>query len=787
MKRILLVAVVVIAALSAAVVWWMNRGNGDTFGLVVTPNATCGPSNTLAGIEGWAPGASHANEMGNNGAAQIGGFGGALGGGTPEPTTAPSCVPDPPANVLLAQLALLRKIVPQEDIDVAVRATTTATTQGAFTFVRDSIRLDNYSGVLRGATGVLLTGAGNADDKALLLAALLQKQGISVRYARSTLSDAEASTLAAAAAAPATPMPEPTIPPDSLTPLGLTQNDLAHAAAQTVSQTANALPDAVKLGISQASALVSQLNSANVLVQPVGAPAFDKTHYYVQYQQGNTWVDLDPMPGINPGGHLGTVDLGFDGAAIPDNRYATVAFAVSAVQAGSPQPVQLLASTLKSADLIGVAEHLFVSPDGTNDFSKAATATSFTPALVISGNTISGTAIDLSATGANQVNAVTFTITSTPPGGIARTYARTIFTRPPNASVADAAVQLSNAYDIVVTAGEFNPSFQVAHEIVAMGEAVAPSSNDPPMPYSLIQFFHLDGMVGRALGAQYGGLRFTPDRPMIAMIHRGFDATKSPEIDVDIVDNGLRATATNPSDALAANVARGYLDTIVEQHLIDGQTVGAPQVFAAAAQNGTASTVLAPSAQSQIASLPFDADTRAQIRATLTSGAAAIVTSKAVALGGVAHIAWWSIDPTTGNTVGRLETGAGQAIEEYNQLQAKIAAKGGPLVQFYGDFWRCIAFGVEAPLEGQSGVAGEVAFLDCVANAYCHLLQSVLMDQIPEDKAASAMEAQTIREALQRILQAKAQAIASANFGKGKLNNTIGAACDAAFSSPFGK
>lgn len=58
----------------------------------------------------------------------------------------------------------------------------------AFEFVRDAIRYEAYAGVLRGAAVTYTTRAGNAVDRALLLARLVERKKIPTRFAIGTLS-----------------------------------------------------------------------------------------------------------------------------------------------------------------------------------------------------------------------------------------------------------------------------------------------------------------------------------------------------------------------------------------------------------------------------------------------------------------------------------------------------------------------------------------------------------------------------------------------------------------------
>ena len=785
--RILAVVLVLAVIGGGAYAYFHLRPGGAA---PVAQSSPCPETNELAGIEGYAPGAGGAAKTGQNAVSSMGGFGGAVAGGdaTPSPAPAGTCAPVAQRDPTVTSLDALAAAIPKEEFDVDARAKSLADADAAYAFVRDGVALDAYAGALRGARGALIAGAANADDKALLLAALLRAHGETVRFARSTLGDADAASLARAASAPAAPRPVPTTNPALLAAAGVRAADVQATANDTLHATASALDDAVRIATQHADALASELQSGGVRITGAPAATFDTTHYYVQVQRNGAWTDADPMPGVAFGSHLGTADAGFGAEAMPDDRFTAVTLTVRATHADGAA-TDLVTKTATSADLAGVPIHVFVSPDGTNALAKSATSTSFTPALHIAGDVTSGEAIDLTASGTAAVTAADLVVTVKGTAGT-RTATRRFFTRAAGDANVAAAAKLANAYDVVVAPGPMNESFELAQTIATLRNALNPADGTDLMPLPVVQLLHLDGVFTRAL-TRRDAVRFTYDRPVIAMLHRGFTGTSAPRpsADVDIVDNGQRPTGADAVVAAKANIARGYMDTIIETNVLDGAAVGAPQVFAAAKTAGIADRTLPASSP-----VPPDAPAAAkdQLAATLASGSAAIVASRAVQLGAETHVAWWSIDPASGNTVGRLESGAGQGITEYNRVQSEVARRGGPLVEFYGDFWRCIAWGVEAPLEG-SGPETEVAFLTCVANAYCHLLQSIVNDAVPEDKAENAMEAATIREALQLVLKQRAEAYAQAQIeartgsldAKKRLDDAMGKVCDAAFSSPF--
>ena len=124
----------------------------------------------------------------------------------------------PPAPETLPGLAEVRddaaahvEALPAADWDIDALASTLAfdPTQ-AYLFVRDRIGSTRTQGVLRGAEGTLAARAGNALDRALLLAALLDAMGVEHRFAVAELDDVSVDRLLERAlAAPVAPLPAP--------------------------------------------------------------------------------------------------------------------------------------------------------------------------------------------------------------------------------------------------------------------------------------------------------------------------------------------------------------------------------------------------------------------------------------------------------------------------------------------------------------------------------------------------------------------------------------------------
>jgi hypothetical protein len=122
------------------------------------------------------------------------------------------------------------------------------------------------------------------------------------------------------------------------------------------------------------------------------------------------------------------------------------------------------------------------------------------------------------------------------------------------------------------------------------------------------------------------------------------------------------------------------------------------------------------------------------LQSTLAAGQVAIIPTRSVTLNGQEQIGWWAIDPKTGNTVGRMGTGGGQALVEEVSEVVNIAFEDLDMVEYYGNLFRCIASGVAAPLAGREGPEVQVEFGRCVAAALCEIGFALTYEQVLEEK-----------------------------------------------------
>ena len=130
---------------------------------------------------------------------------GSASGSISGPPPAASLSPDQRRQVYDAEVRNLRDRVARmqtvvsalsaEAVDVEALGRSLKTPEAAFAYVRDGIALEPYAGVMKGASGTLISRGGNAADRSILMAALLAQKGIQSRIAHGALSEKDATGL----------------------------------------------------------------------------------------------------------------------------------------------------------------------------------------------------------------------------------------------------------------------------------------------------------------------------------------------------------------------------------------------------------------------------------------------------------------------------------------------------------------------------------------------------------------------------------------------------------------
>lgn len=788
MKRVALAVVVVILIVAGFFVWRMRSGGNAATSAAFKVLFPAGPiacpedPNDLAGIEGWAPGAGKAEQMGQTGAGNISGFAGALGGAqpTPAPSASGACKGlRRDVSARFDAIAQSAKYVPTDGFDVTARSGELDDANAVFAFVRDRIHTDPYPGVMRGASGTLQARAGSSADKALLMAALLEAKSIPYRFVHADLSDQDvASAIGAVLAAP--PSPQPYDLSNAFRDLGI-DPAAARAGAERVRKRVEAGTDAtIAASRSATDALLATLKTKNVTLAVDDAAlrqawtAALRDHWWLQVQQNGAWVDEDPtLPNAQPGTHLGAAPSTDALDALPDTVQTTMTVRLEAtrIAGGAMQTATLVEKTMKLAD-VDLQPVVVTIGDRNGGATSIPKATSFTPSIGSSDGEATGDSFDTAG-----LARVDLQIDVQQPGLPLRSYRRIVVDRrtadgkgiDPAWNATRTAYALTAVYNILPMAGDLDQGFAGLREIDGMktvrgfmaytaaggnGKQMPPPSSET-YPMQALHFFEADQIV--RLRLESNGARFFFDRPAIALERHGFALRAGRLSSVqafDVVENSMAATGQQPAQAIRANFTRGYADEYLEQHLWSSPNDG-----------GT----IAVMDQAQKDGVPL------QLLTGERYGGTALGPARAVNVDGSPQIGWWQIDATSGNLIGRMgPDGAGQELAEYAIARANDWSTLYAMIQFYGDFFRCIAGAVEAPLSGLQGAAAQHWFEQCAGAAICSYLEA-----LSSSEALSRLEISDLDTLLYNILDL------SVPGSKDSWPPSGGAVCSGLFKSPL--
>lgn len=207
--------------------------------------------------------------------------------------------------------------------------------------------------------------------------------------------------------------------------------------------------------------------------------------------------------------------------------------------------------------------------------------------------------------------------------------------------------------------------------------------------------------------SRFPGMSWYVNEPNLVLFETLYAQNSSgkfaPSIGYDIARNGIRSIAPTPNTVSDSGrfgtfpLQRGVMETVLENRLVQQRETGGsdtrpivegtPAVFSAARAEGIKITVLkGPESLARLTDLEVSEGAKPFIENDLRFGHIVVIPARNVTLKGRARIGWWRIDEKTGTTLGRMDTGRGAALTEYEKLMRKRLWLLGrhPVQQFLG-------------------------------------------------------------------------------------------------------
>ncbi|HKQ29858.1 MAG TPA: hypothetical protein VJS66_01120 [Burkholderiales bacterium] len=284
-------------------------------------------------------------------------------------------------------------------------------------FVRDNIATEVYSGVLRGARGVVLTGAGNSLDKSLLLAELLARGGHTVRVVQGQVGDDTANEIIArmetdlsgrAAGLRRAATTDLYVPNAAELPDEEEKEEIDYVASRrtaTLDRIA-VLWAGLRKQVARDAGIDAAQAKFNERVQRENLKRIAANHYWVQIKRGENWTDIDPILKLPAGRSAGQISARFASGEIPDRLRYSVQFHVrSTFQQSGERRTQTNLAVRGYADQLGHLPILLVHPGKGDPFSSLVNVdillartlggVPFTPTLIVGGAVYAGTSLTM--------------------------------------------------------------------------------------------------------------------------------------------------------------------------------------------------------------------------------------------------------------------------------------------------------------------------------------------------------------------------------------------------------
>jgi hypothetical protein len=584
-----------------------------------------------------------------------------------------------------------------------------------FRFVADEVDYQPYDGALRGAKVTLGGKAGNSVDKALLLGALLTEAGVPWRFAVGELDAGAQDTVLSRPVRPLVEqkrrMAELLLPPDVAADWSgdgpwrreTEVDDVFRVAAERTEDTYAMLVDALTAAGVEPPPPVESLPPEEVA-----------RHVWVQVADGPDWVDLDPtLAGAVTGEPL--TAAAETPAELPADLFHTVTLRLVAemVVAGIPTPTEVVAKTMRAADLGGVPIYVVHAPATWLDVGGALEGNQrYRPAIIVGAEVVLASvfvaldkgegaldALGTDGTAEGQTLAEWLEVEVAVPGAPTRRHHRLLFDRIPAADRQRGVFPLDDLppVELIHIDDEIGDVFApcaaplivgvsghvIPWELVApaaggdatdMSEALARSA----VAYAAVRDAVILDQAERLLAGATSteatvvcsrsvlGDGYAEGRPIIShgfdVIHSGLEANRSGRSGSSPWGGVLIGSLHHAAERALLDQVGGALNEV----LGEATELSVGRIFDIARETGHGIRVLNPGDPVDLAGIT--SVTRVLIEDALKRGHHVVVPERAVAILGSPRIGWWEYDPLTGSTQDTLDCGGHAVLAEWAGL-----------------------------------------------------------------------------------------------------------------------
>jgi hypothetical protein len=619
-------------------------------------------------------------------------------------------------------------------------------------WIQQHIAFEPYEGFMKGAQGTLVSGRANSADKALLLAELLHRAGVSVKLVRGTPAGAP-QVKAALPEEPNTPPTDQQLN-DTAARMGIDGAELRSGLTAVQVRHQKLLENLWTRVDRDVAAVGGALDAAHVRVPGAAGPAIPAERWWVRTDKG----DLDPTFGQPGGSETSTHEI----EELPSDQFHRMTIRVHIASGGGESTV--LESSFRSADLFGqtvvvgnvpldFGKNLANAGKATAQsvFAAAGAVTKLQPQIMAGGKTQAGEAFDLqgnkvaagggrsdAASGAGggmggllgglsgeegeeqkkgeQAKTGTVSLTAAyvdidldGPGQAQAIHIRRDLLLP-GSTGRQRILDLLATREILVLPDQVTPEY-VDNLLLQYADAwrqwISAHKRDSFNPLNIREYqdmphfeatLYAFGLLRRAelrhlSESRLGRITWAAPRPTVVSYVRRFVDANRPAVaaGIDILENTLL-----PLEGAAPDwrhhfaFAAGILDTALEHEVVSGPGVrsNTSVYLEQALRQGRRPMAVQVSLPSD---LPVSAIAREQIQGQLGEAAVVVVPQT--------PSSWYRVNLTTGATLGYVEGGGGQELSEYaEKIAMDVELKG--ILEFWGNLFKCIAMGVEAPLGG---------------------------------------------------------------------------------------